>query len=417
MPGDRRVASDICSAPVGLSPGRRYIRRVQQTKNTKSAGVGTARAAVEPATKGSAGTPPVRLSYSFGVKEQGGAALDNPLFELLAAVAAAGSIRQAAQQLGASYRYVWGALRKWERVLGSPLMTWSQGQRARLTEFAERLLWTEKSVRVRMQPHLETLRSDLAGIVVEALDATQQLLRIEASHDLALPILQQHLAQEAQLRLNISFRGSAEALRALNEQHCALAGFHVPVAQIPASAYARTLQPLLHPREHALIPCTRRLQGLMVRKEQATSVRSLADVAALQLRFVNRQPGSGTRLLIEHLLQSAGIAPAALQGYDRRIEQSHLAVALCVASGVADVGIGVQAAALQYGLQFVPILQEHYFLACHVAVTTRPAVARLCAVLAGPRWGQILANLPGYEPASAGGAILPVADVLPWWPR
>ncbi|MBV8742412.1 MAG: helix-turn-helix transcriptional regulator [Sinobacteraceae bacterium] len=357
------------------------------------------------------------MSYSFGVKEQRGAALDNPLFELLAAVAEAGSIRHAAQLLGASYRYVWGSLRKWERTLGSPLMTWSQGQRARLTEFAERLLWTERSVRVRMQPHLEALRSDLAGIVVEAHDATQQLLRIAASHDLALPILQQHLAQEAQLHLDISFRGSAAALRALNQQHCVLAGFHVPVAQTPANAYARTLQPLLHPREHALIPCARRLQGLMVRKEHAAAVRKLADVAALQLRFVNRQPGSGTRLLIEHLLQSAGIAPVALQGFDRHVEQSHIAVALCVASGVADAGIGVQAAALQYGLQFVPILQEHYFLACHVAVATRPAVSRLCAVVAGPRWGQILANLPGYEPASAAGAILPVAEVLPWWPR
>ncbi len=402
---------------MGLVPQGVNIRRVQQTKNSKARGAGTARAAVAPAIQGATRTPPVRLSYSFAVEEQGGATLDNPLFELLAAVAEAGSIRHAAQQLGASYRYVWGALRKWERVLGSPLMTWSQGQRARLTEFAERLLWTEKSVRVRMQPYLETLRSDLAGVVMEALDASQQLLRIEASHDLALPILQQHLAQEAQLHLNLGFRGSAAALRALNQQQCVLAGFHVPVAQTPDNAYAHILQPLLHPREHALIPYARRLQGLMVRKEQATSVRGLADVAALQLRFVNRQPGSGTRLLIDHLLQTAGIAPATLQGYDCHVEQSHLAVALCVASGVADVGIGVQAAALQYGLQFVPILQEHYFLACHVAVATRPAVSRLCAVLAGPRWGQILANLPGYEPASAAGAILPVAEVLPWWLR
>ena len=107
----------------------------------------------------------VRLGYSLEPGEQVGAELDNPLFRLLAAVVEGGSIRHAARLLGASYRYVWDALRKWERVLGEPLVTWSQGQRAKPTQFAHRLLWAERRARTRMQPHLEALRSDLMGVI------------------------------------------------------------------------------------------------------------------------------------------------------------------------------------------------------------------------------------------------------------
>ncbi len=100
----------------------------------------------------------LHLRYAFEPGEQQGAALGNPLFELLSAVLERGSIGHAAQALGTSYRYVWGALRKWEKTLGEPLIIWSQGQRARPTQFAERLLWAERRARTRMQPHIEALR-------------------------------------------------------------------------------------------------------------------------------------------------------------------------------------------------------------------------------------------------------------------
>ena len=82
----------------------------------------------------------LHLRYAFEPGEQQGADLGNPLFDLLAAVIEGGSIRHAAQTLGCSYRYAWGSLRKWEATLGEPLIIWSQGQRARPTQFAERLL-------------------------------------------------------------------------------------------------------------------------------------------------------------------------------------------------------------------------------------------------------------------------------------
>ena len=359
----------------------------------------------------------VHLRYSFEPGEQQGASLGNPLLEMLGAVAEEGSIRHAARTLGTSYRYVWDALRRWERVLGEPLIGWSQGRRARPTAFALKLLWAERRVRARMQPEIETLRADLARVLIDAHDERQQLLTVRASHDLALPVLQRHVAASAELHLDLGFRGSEDALRALNAGECQVAGFHVPPLKGAAPVFSRALKPLLKPGVHRLIACARRLQGVMVRREHAAVVRTFPDLAAPQLRFVNRQGGSGTRMLIDHLLQEHGIAPAALSGYAEHCEQSHVAVALCVASGVADAGVGVEAAALQFGLHFVPLVEENYFLACLEASVEEPAVRRLREVLAGARWREILASLPGYRPAADPGGLLAVEEGLPWWRR
>jgi putative molybdopterin biosynthesis protein len=359
----------------------------------------------------------LHLRYGFEPGDQHGATLGNPLFELLSAVLDGGSIRHAAQALGTSYRYVWGALRKWEMTLGEPLVIWSQGQRARPTQFAERLLWAERSARIRMQPHIEALRSDLARVFDEARDQRHQVLWVRASHDMALPVLRRHVADAADLHIEINFQGSVDALRALNERQCLIAGFHVPDSTAAAPIFAQSLKPLLKPGLHALIGCSRRTQGLMMRQEFAARVREFADVARHQLRFVNRQSGSGTRMLVDYLMQRHAVSPGTLPGYEEHIEQSHVAVALCIASGVADVGIGVEAAALEFGLHFVPLVEENYFLACLKENLSQPAIERLRTVLAGTRWRGILANLPGYKPARAPGSLLAIEDELPWWRR
>jgi putative molybdopterin biosynthesis protein len=357
----------------------------------------------------------LHLRYAFEPGEQHGATLGNPLFELLSAVLEGGSIRHAAQALGASYRYVWGALRKWEKTLGEPLIIWSQGQPARPTQFAERLLWAERRARVRMQPHIEALRSDLARVLNDAHDQRHQLLAVRASHDMALPVLQRHIADTADLHIELTFQGSVDAVRSLHERQCLIAGFHVPILDAATPIFSKALKPLLKPGLHTLIGCSRRTQGLMMRRGLAARVRGIADIPHLQLRFVNRQAGSGTRMLVDHLLQQHAIAPHDLAGYEQHIEHSHVAVALCIASGVADVGVGVEAAALEFGLHFEPLVEENYFLGCLKENVSRPAVERLRTVLASARWREILANLPGYKPSEAPGSLLAVDDALPWW--
>lgn len=359
----------------------------------------------------------LHLRYAFEPGEQRGAELGNPLFELLAAVMEYGSIRHAAQALGTSYRHAWGSLRKWEKTLGEPLITWSQGHKARPTQFAQRLVWAERRARTRMQPHIEALRSDLARVLAEARDERHQILSLRASHDLALPVLQQHLADSADLHLDIGFQGSVDALRALNDRQCLVAGFHVPPMRGAAPVFAKALKPLLKPRTHKLIACSRRMQGLMLRREHAASVRTFPDVFREGLRFVNRQPGSSTRMLVDHLLDEHSLAPQGVHGVAEHVEHTHVAVGLCVASGVADAGIGVEAAALQFGLHFVPLVEESYFLACLGSSLDHPAVQRLREVLAGAGWRQILANLPGYQAPESPGGLLVIEDTLPWWRR
>lgn len=357
----------------------------------------------------------LHLRYAFEPGEQRGARLGNPLFELLAAVLDSGSIRQGAEALGCSYRHIWGSLKKWEQILGEPLIVWSQGQRARPTPFAERLVWAERRARTRMQPHIEALRSSLADVFADAHDERHQLLTMRASHDIALPILQQHVAETADLHLDIRFQGSVDSLRALNDHQCLVAGFHVPALRGAAPTFSKALKPLLRPGLHKLIGCSRRTQGFIMRREHAALIRTFPDVMRNGLRFVNRQPGSGTRMLIDHLMHEHSIDSEVSPRYVEHIEETHVAVAACIASGVADAGVGVEAAALEFGLHFVPLVEEDYFLACLKPSLEHAAVQRLREVLAGTGWRDILANLPGYRPALAPGKVLSMTAALPWW--
>ena len=355
----------------------------------------------------------VHLQYSFQSAGQRGADVQNPLFDLLTALAEQGSIQHAAKALGASYRHVWGACKHWEEVLGEPLLHWVQGQPARLTPFALRLLWAEKRARSRLVPHIEALRAELERVLAEALDGSQQVLPVHASHDLALPLLRD-LASAQGLHVELRFAGSMDALRALAEGRCAVAGFHVPPLTHNRNLFARGLKPLLKPGQHKLIGCMRRWQGLMVARGNPLALHGMHDVAARGARFVNRQEGSGTRLLADHLLAEQGLTPAHILSDPAACEDSHLAVAAAVAAGVGDVALGIEAAAASFGLDFVPLVEEDYFLVCLAPLLEQPAVQALRRVLQQPGWTQTLATLPGCHSAQA-GEVLSLTRALPWW--
>ena len=356
----------------------------------------------------------VHLQYSFRPDGQRGADVHNPLFDLLSAVREHGSIQHAAKAMGASYRHVWGALRQWEDVLGEKLVTWTQGQPARLTPFAERLLWAETRARARLTPHIEALRAELERVLVEALDGSQQVLTIFASHDLALPLLRERASGALRLHIDLKFAGSMDALRALSEGRCVVAGFHVPPLTDARNVFAQALKPLLKPGRHKLIGCTRRTQGLMVAKGNPLKLRGLADLAQSPVRFINRQEGSGTRLLTDHLLAQEGVDPRLITNYQQISEDSHMAVAAAVAAGVGDAGMGIEAAARSFGLDFVPLMEEDYFLVCLKDALDHPAVLKLTEALRSPDWAEWIGELPGYQ-TRASGEVLSLTRALPWW--
>ena len=353
----------------------------------------------------------ISLHYALGTAAAP-ALIRNPLLDLLQAVSAQGSISAAARVLGLSYRHVWGELKRWEGELGQPLILWEKGQAARLSEFGAKLLLAERQVQARLLPQIEALRADLERAFAIAFDDAVHVLSFHASHDEALAALGDE-ARGCGLHLDVRFTGSVDAIRALNEGRCTLAGFHVRLPAAPGSLSQRSYKPLLRPGLHKLIGFARRSQGLIVTRGNPLRLRGLLDLARPGVRFVNRARGTGTRVVLDELLGELGVAPSAIHGYAVD-EPSHAAVAQAVATGQADAGFGIEASARSRGLDFVPLVEEAYFLACLKSTLDQPATRALLAVLRSAQWQQRLAQLPGYAPMQS-GEVLSMSRVLPWW--
>ena len=360
----------------------------------------------------------IQLHYTLD-RDADDALIRNPLLDMLQAVAQQGSISGAARALDLSYRHGWGALKRWEEQLGSELIVWGKGQSAQLSEFGTKLLWAERQAQARLAPQIEALRADLERAFAVAFDEHAHVLTLYASHDDALSVLRAfaaapaHAGQGGALHLDIRFTGSVDAIRALNEGRCTIAGFHTLEEPGMDTLAAQTYRPLLQPGLHKVIGFARRAQGLIVARGNPLRLRGLLDLARPGVRFVNRARGTGTRVLFDELLGELGLAPAAIAGYATD-EPSHAAVAQAVASGQADAGFGIEASARGRGLDFVPLVEEAYFLACLKSTLDQPATRALLAVLRTAEWQQRLAQLPGYAPMHS-GEVLSMSRVLPWW--
>ena len=145
-----------------------------------------------------------------------------------------------------------------------------------------------------------------------------------------------------------------------------------------------------------LVECVGRTQGLMLAPGNPLGIRDLEDLSRAGLRYVNRQKGSGTRILIDYLCRKNGIDTAAIYGYDRE-EFTHTSVAAQIASGSADAGMGIWSAARLYGLDFLPICMEQYDLLIPDAAFDTPMVQLLLEVLQGPAFRDRIEALGGYR--------------------
>ena len=332
---------------------------------------------------------------------------------LLQAVRDSGSISMAAKALNLSYRHVWGELKRWEQTLDQPLIVWEKGQAARLTEFADKLLWAERQAQARLAPQISALQAELEKTFAMAFDPGSHVLTVYASHDDALVRLREHAAGEG-LHLDMRFCGSVDAIRALNEGRCTVAGFHAPVQPSPDSRVARTYRPLLATGQHKLIGFALRQQGLMVASGNPLNLRDWTDLLRPEVRFVNRTLGTGTRLLLDDWLATRGLPGSAITGYAQE-ESSHAAVAARVASGQADCALGIESAARAHQLDFVPLLQEHYWLVCLKSALDTPAVQQLLAILRGDVCNPLLDGLAGYARHAQTGQVHSLNRTLPWW--
>ena len=219
------------------------------------------------------------------------------------------------------------------------------------------------------------------------------------SHDLTLDLLAQFLAA-LDRRLVSANVGSLGGLIALERGEAHLAGSHLldPQTGEYNLAYLRQYLPAVPVRVVTLVG---REQGLLVRRKNPKSIRGLEALLRPEVAFVNRQRGAGTRLLLDYHLSKKGIVPQQILGYNQE-EYTHLGVAAAVASGRADCGLGIAAAAQALDLDFVPLFQERYDLIIPQEYAQGALLAPLFDVLHDAAFRQAVAALPGYDVASMG---------------
>jgi len=216
------------------------------------------------------------------------------------------------------------------------------------------------------------------------------------SHDLALDLLTSELRRFAPgARLVSANAGSLGGLLALKRGDAHLAGTHL--LDEATGEYNRPFLARLLPDEDVLlVHLAEREQGLIVAPGNPERIRDLADLARPGVRFVNRQKGAGTRVLLDYHLKQRGIAAEQIAGYERE-EFTHMAVAAAVLSGSANAGMGILAAARALGLDFIPLFKERYDLAIPRQHWQSPLLEPLRLALASPEYHRAVEALGGYD--------------------
>lgn len=329
--------------------------------------------------------------------------------ELLVGIHESGTLAGACARMKLSYRYAWGILQDGGQAFGVPLVESRRGRGAQLTPLGEALVWADKRIHARLSPILDSLASELEVELERALSNAQGILRLQASHGFAVEALRDAFERH-QLPLELKYRSSTEALAALKAAACDLAGFHVPLGEFQSQALAQYAQ-WLQPESQRLILLATRRQGLMVARGNPRRIAALSDLTRDGVRFVNRQHGSGTRMLLDLLLHKEAVPVERIEGYDLG-ELTHAAVAAFVASGMADAGFGVETPAKRFGLDFIPLATERYFLLCSADFLETTALQRVLEILRSSELKATINALAGYDAMQA-GTVLTVGEAFP----
>ncbi|SPJ35285.1 substrate-binding domain-containing protein [Kushneria phyllosphaerae] len=325
-----------------------------------------------------------------------GELLDPVLFVLLAGLLETGKLTHAASRANVSYRHAWNLLNRAETFFGMALVEMRRGHGTKLSPLGEKLLWAEQRVRARLGPQIDSMASELNHQLQQLLDGAHPVLRLHASHGYAVALLPDFPGE-----LDLRYCTSMEALEALRRDECDLASLHLPVDPQLAGQVMAVYHPWLSGQNLSVIRFVTRRQGLMLRHEDHHRIRTMKDLARGDVRFIHRNERSGTRMLFDLLLAEQGVDEADLP--DARHEEfTHTAVAAYVAAGMADAGFGVEAAATQFGLDFVSLATEHYLLVCHTERLAQDNMQALLGYMASRGFLAELAGLNGYAPDRCG---------------
>ena len=343
------------------------------------------------------------LRWFYGEKEQ--QAIEEALFRLLQAMRDKGSLKRWAEESRLSYRHAWGLLKKWEAEFDSPLVTLQRGRNhgASLTALGEKLLQAHNELSDKFLSDYQAIGEEISLSLLEEIKSKEQhKLKISASHGMAITYLNELLQDSTSLKTELEVHGSLESLRLLNQSNYDVAGFHYPLND-SLNNFNDTLAPLyrqyLNPEKYEMILVATREQGIITDTKNSAKIKSLSDLNKRSVRFINRQLDSGTRTILDQLLVSSNINGKKINGYHNE-EFTHVAVAAMIASGAANAGFGIKAAASQFRLNFIPVIKEAYFLAIDKRISTHTK-SLIRSLLNSTEFKTTVNTYPGYDATNA----------------
>jgi molybdenum cofactor synthesis domain-containing protein len=229
----------------------------------------------------------------------------------------------------------------------------------------------------------------------------QNTLVVIGSHDITIDLLGDEMRRKGHnIRISSGNVGSLGGLMALRKGTCHLAGSHLldtETGEYNISYIKRYLKGLMVSVFHLAL----RDQGLILAKGNPKGIKGLEDLARREITFVNRQAGSGTRVLFDFRLGKLSIGPESIKGYDHE-EFTHMAVAVDVLSGAADCGVGIYAAARALDLDFIPLEKEQYDLIIPSSMLENPQMGLLLETIRSQEFKDRVMALGGYDPSKSG---------------
>ena len=338
----------------------------------------------------------VKINASLQVGRDALYSVPRELISLLRSIRQHGALLHASRDLGISYRNAWGLLECWEAITGQKLAIITPGRGTGLTAFGARFAGVDNLHEPRVLQSLKGLSGELARYLAVPAAAGNQRVVVHASHDVALLNLKERL--DRHLAIDLRSEGSLNSLDAIARGNCNIAAIHMLHPPTLLGLLLTEFRSRLNAPEHYIVWLLSRHQGLMVAKRGARRIRKLQDLTRLGLKFVNRERGSGTRLLFDALLAREGIPPAGINGYEHE-EYTHMAIATTIRTGMADAAFGIEAAARTHGLGFVQLVTERYYLVCSRSSSARIAVDTMLATAQSSAYARAVAH---WRHATAG---------------
>ncbi len=266
---------------------------------------------------------------------------------------------------------------------------------------------TEADGIIRVPSHVEGIKDndDVSAELLRPISAIQNTLVAVGSHDNTLDVLADQIkAEKSNLTLSSSHVGSMGGLMAIKKGVCHMAGSHLLDTE-DGSYNIRYLKKHLPDMDVKLINLVFRDQGFIVPKGNPKGINGIEDICREDLRFINRQGGSGTRILLDYRLEQSGLDAGMINGYEIE-EFTHMSVAVAVLSGTVDVGLGIYAAAKALDLDFVPMVTEQYDLVIPKIYIDMKQMQILLDIINSGTFKRRVEALGGYSTEKTGTVIL-----------